>query len=121
MEMRRMRQLMLAVLFMFGVPGLSAAHTHLAKSTPAKGEQLTTAPATVDLWFSGKVAAEWSTIEVRDPSGNRVDKKQVTTGDDSKHLKVDLEPLSAGTYAVQWNAISGDGHRVKGSFDFVVQ
>lgn len=103
----------------FSTPVLS--HTHIEKSNPDKGAQLEEAPQSVDLWFSGKVAAEWSTIKVTDAAGKRVDLGKVTPGQDPAHVRAELQTLSAGNYAVTWNVVSGDGHRVKGSFTFSVQ
>ncbi len=102
-------------------PMHSFAHVHLEKSIPDKGSTLTSSPAKVELWFSSKVAGEWSKIQVTDASGKRVDNKKVSTGNDPKHLSVDLEALSAGEYKVHWNVISGDGHRIKGLFSFTIK
>ena len=121
MKSTRFATALFGLLLLLGWPLVSSAHTHMEKSSPEKGAQLATAPAAVELWFSGKVAAEWSTIEVTDAGGKRVDKGEVSSGDDPKHLGIELQPLPAGSYDVHWNAISGDGHRVKGSFSFVVQ
>ena len=102
-------------------PLVSSAHVHMEKSSPEDGAHLTAAPTTVEVWFSGKIAAEWSTIEVTDTAGQRVDKGKVTNGGDPKHLNVELQPLPTGSYEVKLNVISGDGHRVKGSFSFTVE
>ena len=53
--------------------------------------------------------------------GHGSDTGVVSSGDDPKHLSIDLQPLPTGSYDVHWNAISGDGHRVKGSFSFEVK
>jgi len=102
-------------------PLVSTAHTHVEKSSPEDGAHLTAAPKTVEVWFSSKVAAEWSTIEVTDANGQRMDKGVVTSGDDPKHLSVELQPLATGNYEVKLNVISGDGHRVKHSFFFSLE
>jgi len=102
-------------------PMQSFAHVHLEKSVPDTGSVLTSSPTKVELWFSGKVSGEWSKIQVTDASGKRVDTKKVSNSDDPKHLSVDLEALSAGEHKVLWNVISGDGHRIKGSFSFTLE
>jgi methionine-rich copper-binding protein CopC len=109
------------LLLLLGWPMVSMAHTHMEKSKPADGAQLVTAPSEVDLWFTSKVAAEWSTIKVKDAAGKRVDDGEVSDGGDPKHLVIKLQPLSSGKYDVHFNVISGDGHRVKGSLSFSVQ
>ncbi|MCC6302526.1 MAG: copper homeostasis periplasmic binding protein CopC [Gammaproteobacteria bacterium] len=113
---------LLGALFMTAWPLAASAHTHLEKSDPADKATLTTAPSSVQLWFSDKVAAEWSKIVVTDGAGQRVDQEKVTADEaEPEHIRVDLKPLAPGDYKVDWNVISGDGHRVKGSFSFSVQ
>ncbi len=101
-------------------PLFASAHTHLEKSQPEKGAVLTVAPTQVELWFTSKVAAEWSKVTVTDDHGQRVDTGKVEQGDGEKHLRVGLKPIGAGAYHVKLNVVSGDGHRVKGSFSFNV-
>jgi len=101
-------------------PLVSSAHVHMKKSDPLKGAHYSVAPEMVQVWFSGKVSAEWSEIHVMDANGNRVDRDEVTHGENRKHIKVGLKPLTSGTYNVKLKVISNDGHRVKGSFSFSV-
>lgn len=122
MTMRTLTLGMLSGLLMLAWPLVGSAHTHLEKSEPAKEAVLDTAPTAIHLWFSEKVSAEWSKIEVTDAGGQRVDKQQVTADNaDPKHIQAELNALPAGSYAVKWNVISGDGHRVKGDFTFTVK
>ena len=109
--------LMIFVL-LFGYPLAASAHAHMERSEPADGA---IAPKKVQAWFSEKVAAEWSKMTVTDSAGKQVDTGEVSNDGDPRHLSVGLQPLSAGTYDVKLNVISGDGHRVKGSFSFTIQ
>ncbi len=102
-------------------PVTGLAHVHMDKSSPVKGAVLNAAPTKVDVWFSGKVEAEWSKIEVTDQSGKRVDNDAVVKGESAKQLSVGLGPLSTGEYNVKLNVIAGDGHRIKGGFSFSVK
>ncbi len=99
----------------------SLAHVHMQRSEPADKASLSKAPTKVDLWFSGKVAGEWSKIEIKNRNGDRVDSGEVSNDGDPKHLSIHLKPLMTGTYDVKLNVISGDGHRVKGSFSFNIK
>jgi methionine-rich copper-binding protein CopC len=122
MMMRSLTLGLLSGLFLLAWPLTGSAHTHLEKSEPEKQAVLDAAPGAVHLWFSEKVSAEWSKIEVTDAAGKRVDKQQVTTDEaDPKHIQAELNELAAGIYQVKWNVISGDGHRIKGNFNFTVQ
>ena len=102
-------------------PGLSLAHVHLLKSVPERGAVLSQPPTQVQLWFSGKVAADWSQVVVSDSDGTRVDKLDLKQGEDARHLVESLKALGAGHYTVRFNVVSGDGHRVKESFSFSIQ
>jgi methionine-rich copper-binding protein CopC len=35
-------------------------------------------------------------------------------------MRVSLQPLTAGTYKVEWRVLSVDGHKVNGDFTFTV-
>ena len=61
-----------------------------------------------------------NTIEVRDQSGKRVDRADVSLADESKKAVVNVEQLSPGTYTVQWKALSADQHAMRGTFRFSV-
>lgn len=98
---------------------LSLAHIHLERSSPAEGETVA-GVAAVELWFSGRVAAEWSRIEVRDGGGRGVEVGDVSS-DAAGHLRVGVEALAPGPYEVRWNVVAGDGHRIKGTFSFTVE
>ena len=99
----------------------SFAHVHLVKSVPEKNAVLSEAPSQIQLWFTGKVAAEWSQVVVTDSKGLRVDMQALSHGDDPRHLVEKLKPLAPGDYNVKLNVVSGDGHRVKESFSFSIQ
>lgn len=117
----RFRTILLSILLILTWSEICLAHVHMDKSAPADGASLNIAPKTVQVWFSGKVAAEWSHIEVTNSKGERVDIGETKNGESTKHLIVELRPLPSGTYHVKLNVVSGDGHRVKGSFSFTVE
>ena len=121
MRLRKLKTVLMAAFLAMAWPLVSFAHVHMDKSAPANGASLSAPPQNVEVWFSGKVAAEWSKIEVTDADGKRVDTGEVSDGGDPKHLSVGLKPLAPGSYDVKLNVISGDGHRVKGLFSFSVK
>src|SRR5438552_1287894 len=99
-----------------------SAHAQLIKADPAPGAVLTQAPTQVHLWFDEQVAAQFSEIQVLDPSRTRADTQQLelATGD-PKSFFAPLKPLSEGTYTVIWKAFSAtDGHITRGVFAFSV-
>ena len=121
MKLARIFAMLLGASLVMGWPLVSMAHVHVERSIPADGAHLKEAPRKIQLWFSGKVAGEWSKVSVTDAKGQRVDKGEVTDAGDPKQLEVGLEPLGPGTYDVKLNVISGDGHRVKGSLSFTIE
>jgi len=121
MKPARIMSVLFGLLLVVGWPSVSLAHVHMERSIPENGAHLKQAPRKIQLWFSGKVAGEWSKVSVMDAKGQRVDAGEVTDAGDPKHLEVGLEPLGPGTYDVKLNVISGDGHRVKGSISFTVE
>lgn len=103
-------------------PLIASAHTHLEKSEPEKNAVLTTAPTMVRLVFNGRIEADYSKIEVTDPDGKRIGEDKVTGSENRREVETKLpSDLKPGTYHVKWNVISGDGHRVKGEYQFMIQ
>lgn len=99
------------------VPLMALAHAKLMSSSPAAGAQLGTAPQTLTLKFNESV--ELAALKLS------ADGKDIplTLGHAAAaaEIAVPLPALAAGTYQVQWSALTvDDGHVVKGSFSFVV-
>ena len=105
------------------VGGASAAQAHalLRSATPPVGGTVTVAPSEVLITFSEGVEPKFSTIEVREQGGARVDRADphIAAGGQT-HLAVNLMPLKPGKYAVSWSAISVDTHHTEGKFVFTV-
>jgi methionine-rich copper-binding protein CopC len=97
------------------------AHAFLDHATPAVGSSLSAAPAAVSIWFTQELEPAFSTVEVVDQSGNRVDAgdaKVDTT--DATILRTTLKPLLPGMYKVAWRVLSVDTHTTEGTFYFRV-
>lgn len=99
---------------------VALAHARLLRSQPSAGAALKQAPKTVELWFSEELDAGGCAIAVTDQMGKRVDRQTVGLAEGDKKLQVELEELASGTYTVEWQALSNDGHTVKGKFTFTV-
>jgi methionine-rich copper-binding protein CopC len=95
------------------------AHAHLKAATPAENATVSTAPAEIVLEFSEAVEPEFSTIEVDDANGVRMDKGDAhRDAADARRLTVALQPLAPGTYKVVWHITSVDTHKTSGSYQF---
>jgi hypothetical protein len=97
-----------------------AAHAHafLDHANPLVGSTVAAAPREVSLTFSQNLEASFSSVQVTDANGARVDqgKPQVS----GNTMRVGLKSISQGTYRVRWHVLSVDTHKTEGSFTFSV-
>jgi methionine-rich copper-binding protein CopC len=114
-----MRHISLALL-LFLIVGPTGAHAHayLDHATPAVGSTVASAPGQLTLWFTENIERKFSSAEVRNASGARVDQGNISVS--GNVLSVGLKDLSPGTYRVHWRVLSVDTHRTSGSFSFRV-
>ena len=97
----------------------AVAHASLVRTIPDAGSAVRESPAKVKLSFSGALEPAFSTVEVFDGAGKRVDKSDPQVGgDDRQLLQVSVPQLPAGTYRVMWRVLSVDRHVSKGDFTF---
>ena len=96
------------------------AHAFLERASPSAGAELRAPPAVVRITFTERVEAHFSTIEVRDAAGARLDAANPHADGAAETLAVDLPKLPPGTYTVIWHATSVDTHRTQGKFTFSV-
>jgi copper resistance protein C len=109
----------LILLLPFLLLGAVAAHAHasLDRASPRVGSTVRAAPREVTLWFSQKLEPSFSSAQVRDSAGARVDQGARVEG---TVLHVPVKSLSAGTYRVHWRVLSVDTHTTEGNFTFRV-
>jgi methionine-rich copper-binding protein CopC len=98
----------------------SAAHAHafLDHADPRVGSTVPTAPRELSLSFTQNLEPAFSTVEVRDAAGARVDQGKARVSADT--MLVGLKLLPPGTYQVHWRVLSVDTHTTEGSFSFQV-
>jgi methionine-rich copper-binding protein CopC len=97
------------------------AHAHLVRATPSAGGTIQAAPTEVLLRFSEKLESVFTLVVVRDSAGKQVDKADTQVDKADRFVtRVSLQPLTPGTYKVEWRALSTDTHKVNGNFTFVV-
>lgn len=106
-----------AVLFATAVP--ASAHDELLSSTPAEGEQLAAAPASVSLGFSADVLELGATVIVADADDRdwAAGAPVVQAGSVETPL---ADGMPAGGYEVRWRVVSSDGHPISGVIPFTV-
>jgi methionine-rich copper-binding protein CopC len=100
--------------------GVADAHALLDRADPRVGNTVTK-PRIVSLWFTQNLESSFSTIEVLDANGARVNAgNAVVDVNDRKLLRVPVKALPAGTYTVKWHVLSVDTHTTEGNFIFHV-
>jgi copper resistance protein C len=102
---------------------IAQAHTHLKKTVPAAGSTVAATLSEIRLQFDEAIEARLSKVKIESKAGVVLVTEPVA-GDpaDKSTLIVKLsQPLAAGSYKVNWQAISADTHKVKGSFTFHVR
>jgi copper resistance protein C len=94
------------------------AHAFLDHASPLVGSNVASAPREVSLTFTQNLEAAFSSVQVTDSNGARVDqgKPQIS----GNTMRIGLKSLSQGTYRVRWHALSVDTHKTEGSFTFHV-
>ena len=97
------------------------AHAFLDRASPAVGSEVSGSPSTLNLTYTEPVEPLFSTVQVTDASGARVDEGKTTPQDDGRILSVKLKTLPPGVYAVEWHVTSVDTHKTEGHFTFTVK
>jgi methionine-rich copper-binding protein CopC len=96
----------------------ACAHAFLDHANPLVGSTVRAAPREVTLSFTQNLEAGFSSVEVTDAHGARVDagKPQVS----GSTMRIGLRSLPPGSYRVRWHVLSVDTHKTEGSFTFHV-
>ncbi len=113
---------LLLVILALAVAGPAWSHAFLERAEPRVGSTVKSAPAQVRVWFTQNLEPAFSTLEVSNERGERVD--QGATQSDPGNpalLQVALKPIETGTYRVKWRVLSVDTHVTEGDFTFKVQ
>ena len=115
-----MRIVTLATTTLLSVLMATFAHAHafLDHAEPRVGSTTPTAPKEVVLSFTQNLEPAFSSVEVSNANGTRVDLGKPSIS--ASVMRIGLKPLSPGTYRVRWHVLSVDTHTTEGSFTFQV-
>jgi methionine-rich copper-binding protein CopC len=94
------------------------AHAFLDHAEPRVGSTVSTAPREVVLVFSQKLESTFSSVEVSDANGARVDQGKPSIS--ASTMRIGVKQLPPGTYRVRWQVLSVDTHTTEGNFTFQV-
>jgi copper resistance protein C len=107
-----------SVLLVIMLGNAAEAHAFLDHAEPRVGSTVPTTPRELSLSFTQKLEPAFSSVEVSDGNGARVDLGKPSVS--ASVMRVRLKQLSAGTYRVRWHVLSVDTHTTEGSFTFQV-
>ncbi len=100
--------------------GAASAHALLDHADPRVGNTVKS-PHVVSLWFTQNLETAFSTVEVFDSNGARINTGNAAVDKtDRKLLRVPVKALPPGTYTVKWRVLSVDTHTTEGNFTFHV-
>ena len=94
------------------------AHAFLDHASPLVGSTVQAAPHEVVLTYTQNLEPAFSTAQVTDPSGARVDQGNAQVSGNT--MRIELKSLRPGSYKVHWHALSVDTHTTEGTYTFHV-
>lgn len=101
------------------LPSAAHAHLRLVRSSPANGEHLSAAPASIRLVFSIRPELATCRVVLLAPNGDTVAVAPIVQSADGKTLDVPIRgALAGGRYRIVWRAASADGHAQRGEVSF---
>ena len=106
------------LLFIALAPVATRAHAFLDHASPLVGSTVPAAPHEVVLTFTQNLEAAFSTAQVTDASGARVDQGKAAVSGNA--MTIGLKSLGPGSYKVHWHVLSVDTHSTEGTFTFHV-
>jgi hypothetical protein len=114
-----MRRIIAAsVIALLPFSGSAHAHAFLYHAEPRVGSTVPTAPRELSLSFTQNLEPAFSSADVQDAKGARVDQGRAQVS--GAVMRIGLKPLAPGTYKVHWRVLSVDTHTTEGSFSFHV-
>ena len=119
--MRSDSTFLVTVAFLLAGATGALAHAFLERADPRVGSTVRTPPAQVRLWFTEQLEPAFSSVQVINEGGGRVDKGDSQVDPAApKQLRISLSPLPPGIYKVIWRVLSVDTHVTEGNFTFRV-
>lgn len=111
--------LALAVLLWLGHWGDASGHALIIESFPRPDEPVSSSFSRIVLRFNSRIEKSLSRVSIQSPSAGRV-RLRVTGDGGPGHLIAPVPTLNPGTYTIEWQVFSADGHVTRGSFPFRV-
>ncbi|MDL2410361.1 copper homeostasis periplasmic binding protein CopC [Rhizobium calliandrae] len=108
--------------FALGFAGQALAYAQLKSAISADKSTIKSSPGELDLTFTEGLNLKFSGIKVTGPDKASIKLDDPMLKQSDTVLMVPLSGmLGAGTYTVEWHALSTDGHKTNGSYTFTVK
>ena len=126
--MKQSLKIITAAILAAGMGAGAQAHTELVSANP-KANSTVAKPISIHLRFSGKMMSKLSKADLfmvgmggKPHAPMKINRGKISYSADNKTMIINLaQPLSAGTYRVDYHAISSDTHKAHGSYTFNVK
>ena len=119
--MRRALPLLTLVTLALAPTAPAFAHAHVVSSTPAANAAIAP-PKQISVTFSEKLVPAFSKIDVAMVGMNmHVPVKTSVSTDGKTLIAVPQGGFMKGSYVINWNAASADGHKTKGAIPFKIK
>jgi len=107
---------------LLAIPRAALAKPTLDHAEPKIGSEVEVPPTVVKVWFSEEVDFNFSSLEVDDGQGNKVDNQDTHQDpNDKKGLIISIPTrLYDGQYTVIWNVTTPSGEQNDGKFKFTI-
>jgi len=117
----KIHRTLLTIALLLTAAAAAHAHAFLDHAEPKVGSSNKGSPTEVKVWFTQKLVAPFSQLQVFDASGKEVDKRDKKLDpSDQALLIVSVPSLKPGKYKVVWRAASVDTHVTNGDFTFEI-
>ena len=108
-----------ALACVFAAIGTTMAHSTNEATIPADGATIRKAPDVIVMTFNRPIRI--TMVELTDSGGDAIALERSDGMEPVTRLEATPPPLPAGSYAVRWRGLAGDGHPMSGRFTFAVQ
>jgi len=106
---------------LFGAAEHAAAHALLVEAIPAEAATLETSPPQLVLRFNSRIEHKLSRATLSLGEDGEPRALTVDAGAAPDRFVATLPPLAPGSYVVDWQVLSVDGHRVAGKLRFQIR
>jgi copper resistance protein C len=110
----------IGLLLLLGSTGEGSAHARLVSASPAQDQMAMPPPTELRLKFSEAIEPKFTKVKLTGPDGKviKTGPVRVDAADKTTIIVPFTAPLPDGKYTVEWQAVSADTHKVKGTYSF---